>query len=151
MSDDYERTLLQLPSVFVFKIPPRRSAEGYRASDWPKDPLWTGKLKISSKGKQAAISLLDNSNQLFAVSPIGDGSVERTVDSGRYFVLKVVNPQGKHAFIGIAFNERNDAFDFNVALQEHKRLYSLLIKISFKFFSNLKINFFIYILIIIIK
>lgn len=43
-------------------------------------------------------------------------------DSGRYFVLKIVNEQGRHAFIGIAFNERNDAFDFNVALQEHKRL-----------------------------
>ncbi len=42
-------------------------------------------------------------------------------DSGRYFVLKIVNDQGRHAFIGIAFNERNDAFDFNVALQEHKK------------------------------
>lgn len=46
--------------------------------------------------------------------------MERTLDSGRYFVLKIQNAQGRHAFIGIAFNERNDAFDFNVALQEHK-------------------------------
>lgn len=43
------------------------------------------------------------------------------VDSGRYFILRIQNAQGKHAYIGIAFNERNDAFDFNVALQEHKR------------------------------
>lgn len=35
-------------------------------------------------------------------------------------MLKIQNAQGRHAFIGIAFNERNDAFDFNVALQEHK-------------------------------
>jgi hypothetical protein len=34
--------------------------------------------------------------------------------------LKIQNDAGRHAFIGIAFNERNDAFDFNVALQEHK-------------------------------
>jgi len=39
---------------------------------------------------------------------------------GRYFVLRIQNAQGKHAYIGIAFNERNDAFEFNVALQEFK-------------------------------
>jgi hypothetical protein len=49
-----------------------------------------------------------------------DSSVERTLDSGRYFVLRITNQQGRHAFIGIAFNERNDAFDFNVALNEFK-------------------------------
>lgn len=36
-------------------------------------------------------------------------------------MLKITNSAGKHAFIGIAFNERNDAFDFNVALSEHKK------------------------------
>jgi hypothetical protein len=53
-------------------------------------------------------------------------NIDKTLvtDSGRYFVLKIVNEQGRHAFIGIAFNERNDAFDFNVALQEHKRFAS---------------------------
>lgn len=118
---DYERTLCQLPQVHVFKIPVRKSAEGHRASDWPKDPTWTGKLKIIAKGRMAAIMLLDGKNATFAVCPVSDDTaVERTLDSGRYFVLKIQNAQGRHAFIGIAFNERNDAFDFNVALQEHK-------------------------------
>lgn len=49
-----------------------------------------------------------------------DSAVERTLDSGRYFVLKIANDKGQHAFIGIAFNERNDAFDFNIALSEFK-------------------------------
>jgi hypothetical protein len=65
------------------------------------------------------ITLLDsNTNQIFAACSVTEeSSVERTLDSGRYFVLKIQNAQGKYAFIGVAFNERNDAFDFNVALQ----------------------------------
>ena len=122
MDEDYERTLCQLPQVHVFKIPVRKSAEGHRASDWPKDPTWTGKLKIIAKGRLAAVMLMDAvNNSVFAVCPVSDDTaVERTLDSGRYFVLRIQNAQGKHAFIGIAFNDRNHAFDFNVALQEHK-------------------------------
>ena len=122
MADEYERTLCQLPQCHVFKIPVRSSAAGHRASDWPQDPQWTGKVKIVAKGKTAAIFLINaNDDRVFACCPVtDDAAVERCVDSGRYFVLRITNPQGKHAFIGIAFNERNDAFDFNVALSEHK-------------------------------
>jgi hypothetical protein len=64
---------------------------------------------------------MDNNSQVFAVCKVtDDAAVERTLDSGRYFVLRITNEQGRHAFIGIAFNERNDAFDFNVALSEFK-------------------------------
>jgi hypothetical protein len=120
--DEYERTLCQLPQVHVFKIPVRSSAAGHRAADWPTDPVWSGKVKIVSKGKNVGIFLMNTTdNRVFAHCPVtDDASVERCEDSGRYFVLRITNPQGKHAFIGIAFNERNDAFDFNVALSEHK-------------------------------
>jgi hypothetical protein len=64
---------------------------------------------------------MDDKNNVFAICQVtDDGAVERTLDSGRYFVLRITNQQGRHAFIGIAFNERNDAFDFNVALSEFK-------------------------------
>lgn len=124
MSDsiDYERTLLQLPQCCVFKIPTRTSAQGHRAADWPKDPSWNGKMKITSRGRICTVTLLDDKNQIFALCPnaTDDGAVEKVTDSGRYFVLKIQNAQGRHAFVGIAFNERNDAFDFNVTLQDHK-------------------------------
>lgn len=78
-------------------------------------------MKIVAKGKVAAIFLLDDKNNIFAVCQVtDDAAVERCLDSGRYFVLRITNQQGRHAFIGIAFNERNDAFDFNVALSEFK-------------------------------
>jgi len=90
-------------------------------ADWPTEPAWVGKLKVVSRGKLAVIILHDDNNQTFAMCLVNDeGAVERTSDSGRYFVLRIQNAQGKHAYIGIAFNERNDAFDFNVALSEHK-------------------------------
>jgi len=117
---EYERTLCQLPACHVFRIPPARGAEGHRASDWPQKPTWTGRLTITAKGRQAKITLVDKEGTTFAKAPVTPGTVERTIDSGRYFVLRIENEQGKHAFIGLAFNERNDAFDFNVALQEHQ-------------------------------
>lgn len=74
-----------------------------------------------ARGSTLAIILQDDKNQVFAICQVNDDSaVERTLDSGRYFVLRITNQQGRHAYIGIAFNERNDAFDFNVALNEFK-------------------------------
>ncbi|CAM9214820.1 unnamed protein product, partial [Phaeothamnion confervicola] len=83
------------------------------------DKVWTGKLKVVQRGKEAVIFLLKKEDgKPFAMCPVVDGAVERCPDSSRYFALKIQNAQGRHAFIGLAFNERNDAFDFNVALQE---------------------------------
>lgn len=94
-----------------------------RAGDWDiKNYIWTGKTIIKSKGDSCNIILEDHDPQkgVFAVCPYHDGLVEPVVDSSRYFILKIEN-QGKHAFVGVGFAERNHAFDFNSALQDHQR------------------------------
>ena len=51
--DDMERCLLVKQEVFVYKIPPRQSARGYRAADWNlSSPDWTGRLRIMEASKK---------------------------------------------------------------------------------------------------
>jgi len=91
-----ERTLCQIPSVHIFKIPPRSAADGYRyyettfnllfdealitrGGDWTEE-VCSRALKIISKGKECAIILYDaqNDNSVYAVCPIKDGAVEKS-------------------------------------------------------------------------
>ena len=55
-----------------------------RASDFPKDHTWSGKLKIVAKGRQAAIILMDAKNQAFAVCPVTEGAVEKSIIHALY-------------------------------------------------------------------
>jgi len=119
---EYEQTLCQVPTVHVFKIPPRTTSGGHRASDWTQE-VWEGKLTVIQKGSNCNIFLIDrNTNAEFARAPVNPGAVEKCTDSSRYFVLRCVNQNTQQkAFIGLAFNERNDAFEFNVALQDFEK------------------------------
>uniref|UniRef100_K3X1F0 NECAP PHear domain-containing protein n=1 Tax=Globisporangium ultimum (strain ATCC 200006 / CBS 805.95 / DAOM BR144) TaxID=431595 RepID=K3X1F0_GLOUD len=121
-----QRVLTVINQCFAFKIPPQTSATGHRADSWPSEPLWTGRLVISSIDDNALIELKDaNTGALFAACPIkkdGPPAVQKVVDSSRYFVLRVVDQNsGRHAFIGIAFENRSDAFDFNVAMDDFNK------------------------------
>ena len=52
MSEEIERCILVKNEVFVYKIPPRASARGYRAADWNLSaPDWTGRLRVVTGGK----------------------------------------------------------------------------------------------------
>ncbi|CAH8481086.1 unnamed protein product [Heterobilharzia americana] len=121
---DFESVLLVKNEVFVYQIPPRQSNRGYRASDWNLEaPMWTGRLRVVSKGKDLVIRLEDkNSGQLYAKCPVDSFPgifVEPVLDSSRYFVIRLVNDDGRSMFTGIGFAERSDSFDLNVAIQDH--------------------------------
>ncbi|XP_069543943.1 adaptin ear-binding coat-associated protein 2 [Brachyistius frenatus] len=127
MAEDntYESMLCVKPEVHVYRIPPRASNRGYRAADWKLDePAWSGRMKITAKGKMAFIKLEDrNTGELFAQAPVDQYPgcvVEAVTDSSRYFVVRIEDGKnGRHAFIGLGFADRGDSFDFNVALQDH--------------------------------
>ncbi|RLN48766.1 hypothetical protein BBJ28_00012747 [Nothophytophthora sp. Chile5] len=89
-----------------------------RADSWPSTPAWTGRLQVSSIGDDALIELKDpNTGVLFAACPIkigGPPAVQKVL-------THYLHRSGRHAFIGIAFNNRSDAFDFNVAIDDFSK------------------------------
>mmetsp|Transcript_22396 Transcript_22396/g.56601 ORF Transcript_22396/g.56601 Transcript_22396/m.56601 type:complete len:246 (-) Transcript_22396:8-745(-) len=123
---DIEYTILNRRDVNAFQVPPQTSAGGHRAEEWSSQCIWSGKIWVAAKGKDCIVRLTKPATEeLFLQSVILGGDyekyVERTVDSSRYFVLRVVHPQTKKAaFIGLGFEDRNDAFDFNCCLADHK-------------------------------
>ena len=120
--------LLLLPA-HSYKLPPRPSGSGWKCQEWPKENhIASTRVMIVALGSQCTIKLLDRENgSLFAQCPIDNDkpelSVEPVSDSSRYFVLRVSDGSGRHAYLGMGYRERSDAFEFNVTIQDHiKRL-----------------------------
>jgi len=122
-SDDYERVLSVKNEVFVYTKINLNTAKGYKAADWGlEDPQFTLRMRTVALNGKVSLKLEDNNGDLFAEAPIDQypgPCVTSVTDSSRYFVIKVVSPDGKHAFLGIGFADRGDSFDFNVTLQDH--------------------------------
>ncbi|XP_062200827.1 uncharacterized protein At1g03900-like [Phragmites australis] len=123
----FEHTLLVVREVSVYKIPPRTTSGGYKCGEWlQSDKIWSGRLRVVSCGDRCEIRLEDPATgELFAACFVLPGqresAVETVLDSSRYFVLRIEDGRGKYAFVGLGFNERNEAFDFNVALSDHEK------------------------------
>lgn len=111
---------------FVYKIPPLRSESGHRANDWDVNKwLWQGRARVAAAGNKLSLYLEDaETGALFAACPVnepgtGPTSVEPVTDSSRYFVLRIEDSTGKHAYIGMGFRERPDAYEFNATIADH--------------------------------
>ncbi|XP_020576866.1 uncharacterized protein At1g03900 [Phalaenopsis equestris] len=124
-----ELILFHVKECYVYVIPPRKTAASYRADEWNVNKWhWEGALKVVSKGEDCIIRLEDReTGELFARAFLRTGEpnpVEPVIDSSRYFVLRVEENIGgrlRHAFIGVGFRERPQAYDFQAALHDHMK------------------------------
>ncbi|KAK0386119.1 hypothetical protein NLU13_5956 [Sarocladium strictum] len=138
--DAIQRVLFVAPAAHVYNIPPLQSTKGHSASTWTTPAsrhIFTARLRIietdlssddangssSSSSLKIDIVLEDPSTgQLFAAAPYTDPkAVEPVIDSSRFFAVMVRDPEGRRAMLGVGFEERSDAFDFGVALQEARK------------------------------
>ncbi|XP_021775673.1 uncharacterized protein At1g03900-like [Chenopodium quinoa] len=127
--DQIELVLFHVPECYVYIIPPRKTAASYRADEWDVNKwAWEGVLKVISKGEECIIRLEDKSTgELYARAFLRKGEqhpVEPVIDSSRYFVLRIEENIGgrlRHAFVGIGFRERTEAYDFQAALHDHMK------------------------------
>ncbi|KAH6890601.1 hypothetical protein B0T10DRAFT_486301 [Thelonectria olida] len=134
-NDAIQRILFVANAVHVYNIPPLTSTKGYNAASWTTDPkrhIFTARLRVietafespSAETKLKVDAILeDTSNgQLFAAAPYtAPAIVEPVLDSSRFFALTVRDPQGRKAVLGIGFEERSEAFDLSIALQEARK------------------------------
>ncbi|XP_065874315.1 uncharacterized protein [Euphorbia lathyris] len=126
-ADAIELVLFQVSECYVYLIPPRKSAASYRADEWDVNKwAWEGTLKVINKDEECIIRLEDKTTgELYARAFLRNGEphpVETVIDSSRYFVLRVeenIDGRLRHAFIGIGFRERTEAYDFQAALHDH--------------------------------
>ncbi|WFD01619.1 hypothetical protein MOBT1_000295 [Malassezia obtusa] len=131
MAEAFSSVLFVVRECYVYRVPPRSSAAGYRAGEWGdmETPLWKGRMRILEYSDRCEIRLEDGeTGELFAAAPydVEGKSVEPVLDSSRYFVLRVESDaptpgQRRTAYIGVGFRERSQSFDFTVALQDWTR------------------------------
>ncbi len=80
-----------------------------------------GNLKVISKSNALTIKFFNPDGSLFAQSPVPkkyEEAVQKCVDSSRGYAIRLQNNNGKYAWVGLAFRDRNDAFDFNVCFKD---------------------------------
>lgn len=136
-ADDIQRVLFVAPKVHVYAVPPLSSTQGYKASQWNVDNerscIFTARIRIvetatrreddgEDESVRTDVRLEDpKTGDLFANCPYeGAFCVEQVVDSSRFFAIRVVDGPRK-AILGIGFEDRSDAFDFGVSLQEVRK------------------------------
>ncbi|KAL9070002.1 MAG: hypothetical protein Q9161_005175 [Pseudevernia consocians] len=140
-ADAIQRVLFIASAVHIYNIPPLTSNKGYTASAWTaennKRQIFTARLRAietavplpKDAGESLSTEILledPSTGDLFAKAPYTDaGAVEAVLDSSRFFAVRVVGDGGMKATLGIGFEERGEAIDFGICLQECRKVLGL--------------------------
>ena len=120
--DSPELTLCQKTErVTIFKMPPLSTTKDFHLDDW-KEMIWEGGVKVTEKNKQITITFIDKKDNIFAqtkVPPNHKEAIIKTKDSTRGYAIRLEKPNGGFLWVGVAFRDRNDAFDFGLVFQDH--------------------------------
>ncbi|KAL8918145.1 MAG: hypothetical protein Q9172_005548 [Xanthocarpia lactea] len=146
-----QRVLFLCPTVHIYTVPPLTSTKGYTTTGWSPLIAPTASnstpaaiitrirvLETSSASTvtssessehnnnkiETAILLEDpSSGDLFAAAPYTSPSVvEAVLDSARFFAVRVEGEGGRKAVLGIGFEDRGEAIDFGICLQEVRKV-----------------------------
>ena len=129
-----QRIVFIANDVHVYGIPPISSNRGFSAALWTSptqataQQIFTGRLRIVETSIESNIKtdivLEDTSSgELFAAAPYTSTAVvQQANDSSRFFAVRVQGEGGMKATLGIGFEDRSPALDFNIALGEAQKV-----------------------------
>lgn len=127
-SSAMRQRLMTADEVYVYKIPPMKSAGGHRAEDWNlADPLKTCSLVVERREDVLVLEFYADGG-IFAQSQLDVSKggttaqlLEQCVDTSRYFAVKIQGAGGREALIGFGFRDRDQATDLRESLQHYEK------------------------------
>jgi len=112
--------------VYVYSLQGiKPSQSGWRAADFSENRahIWAGMLRItSSTTHDDNFVVLEHDTRdggkkgVFASCLATRENIEQVIDSSRFYVLRISDGKGSHAFIGMGFQDKQPAFDFKSEL-----------------------------------
>ena len=113
--------VLRKENVNLFRLPQVNVGKGHFLDSW-KDKIWRGNLQIRADGDFLTVELVNYDGSTYSTAKIPENyssSIEKCTDSSRGYAIKLTNENdGRFAWAGLVFHDRNTAFDFYVTFDE---------------------------------